>query len=263
MKHVANHEQALAKYNWALKQIDSLNAVLDGFGKDQNIIAVRSNPENGTITYYVHRVPDLPKEISLLAGDILHNLRCSLDYLFCGMLLAADVKLKENTKFPIYGAAEFFNNALPTKTKGLGKQAIEGIKRIRPYKGGNGLLWQLHKLNNIDKHRLLLTMSLINAGRTLTPREEAELKPAEQVFSGRHKSGFRFTISKAKTAPVALYPGLEILTLPSSEFYENMGFSINVSINEAGVAESVPLSLLLSLIGVETKHAIRDLSIFL
>jgi hypothetical protein len=56
---------------------------------------------------------------------------------------------------------------------------------------------------------------------------------------------------------------LEILTLPSSEFYETMGFSINVSINEAGIAESVPLSLLLSLIGMETKHTIRDLSIFL
>ncbi len=246
-----------------MKQIDTLNAVLDSFGKDQNIIAVRANPEHDTITYYVHQVPDLPGEISLLAGDILHNLRCSLDYLFCGMLLAANVKLRENTKFPIYGAAEFFNSALQTKTEGLGRQAIEGIKRIKPYKGGNTLLWQLHKLNNIDKHRLLLTMSLINVGRTLTPREESELKPAEQVFSGRHKSGFRFTISKAKTTPIPLHPGLEILTLPSSEFYENMGFSINVSINEAGIAESVPLSLLLSLIGMETKHTIRDLSIFL
>jgi hypothetical protein len=263
MKHVAKHEQALAKYNWALKQIHALNAVLDSFGKDQNIIALRANPENDTITYYIHHVPELPREIPLLAGDVLHNLRCSLDYVFCGMLLAADVKLKENTKFPIYGAAEFFNSVLPTKTEGLEEQAIEGIKRIKPYKGGNTLLWQLHKLNNIDKHRLLLTMSLINVGRTLTPREESELEPAEQVFSGRHKSGFRFTISKAKTTPAPLRPGLEILTLPSSEFYENMGFSINVSINEAGVAESVPLSLLLSLIGMEVKYTIRDLSKFL
>jgi hypothetical protein len=170
---------------------------------------------------------------------------------------------KENTKFPIYGGAEFFNSVVQSRTKGLGEQAIAAIKGVRPYKGGNIHIWLLHKLNNIDKHRLLLTMSLITVGRTLTPREESELKPEEQLYTGRHKSGFRFGIAKAKTPPIPLYRGLEILTLPSSEFYENMAFTVSVSVNEPGVAESYPLSLLLSLIAMATKHTIEDLSTFL
>src|SRR5438132_5583994 len=32
------------------------------------------------------------------------------------------------------------------------------IDALRPYKGGNDVLWQLHELNNVDKHRLILTV---------------------------------------------------------------------------------------------------------
>ncbi len=99
MKHGVNHEQALAKYDWALKQITALNTFLDRFAKDQSVIAVRANPENDTVTYYVDRVPDLPREIPLLTGDILHNLRCSLDYVFCGMLVAAGARLNKTRSF--------------------------------------------------------------------------------------------------------------------------------------------------------------------
>jgi hypothetical protein len=36
--------------------------------------------------------------------------------------------------------------------------AIAKIDAIRPYKTGNDVLWMRHKLNNIDKHRLLLAV---------------------------------------------------------------------------------------------------------
>jgi hypothetical protein len=35
--------------------------------------------------------------------------------------------------------------------------AIERIERLKPYKGGNDPLWRIHELDNIDKHRTLLT----------------------------------------------------------------------------------------------------------
>ena len=36
------------------------------------------------------------------------------------------------------------------------QDAIDAIKAIKPYKGGNNTLWRLHRLNIIDKHRLLM-----------------------------------------------------------------------------------------------------------
>ena len=39
----------------------------------------------------------------------------------------------------------------------MSPQAIAAIDAIQPYAGGNDVLWNLHALNNIDKHRLILT----------------------------------------------------------------------------------------------------------
>ena len=38
------------------------------------------------------------------------------------------------------------------------QDAIDAIDAIKPYKGGNDTLWQLHRLNVVDKHRLLVTV---------------------------------------------------------------------------------------------------------
>ena len=39
------------------------------------------------------------------------------------------------------------------------QDAIDAIRALEPYKGGKGEnLWVLHRLNNIDKHRLIVTV---------------------------------------------------------------------------------------------------------
>jgi hypothetical protein len=264
MKHAVNHTQALAKYDWANKHIGALDAVLETFRiKCSDIIGIKEEPLTGNFIYYVRYVPAVPEEVSLIAGDILHNFRCALDYVFCGMLLAAGITPSTNAKFPIYGRPEIFEKVLPSKTMGLEEEVRNAIRRLRPYKGGNYFLWALHELNNTDKHRLLLTMSLTNPARSLTPREESEIDPAGQFWSGRTASGFRYTVSKSPAKMVGLREGYELLTVSPSEFYENMGFFIEVSINELHVGESNSISLLLRLIGNEVEHAIKDLSIFL
>jgi hypothetical protein len=44
------------------------------------------------------------------------------------------------------------------KVKGMRKEASDLIRMIKPYKGADDTLWRLHRLNNIDKHRLLVTV---------------------------------------------------------------------------------------------------------
>lgn len=41
--------------------------------------------------------------------------------------------------------------------KGMRADAKKAIDDLKPYRGGNAALWQLHELNNIDKHKFLLT----------------------------------------------------------------------------------------------------------
>ena len=47
-------------------------------------------------------------------------------------------------------------------------EAIKRIDALKPYKGGNDVLWRLSRLNNIDKHRLLLTTAMRFKHRTST-----------------------------------------------------------------------------------------------
>jgi hypothetical protein len=46
----------------------------------------------------------------------------------------------------------------PGKVKGMSPASIKAIDAIKPYQYGDDALWQLHKLNNLDKHRALLTV---------------------------------------------------------------------------------------------------------
>lgn len=52
---------------------------------------------------------------------------------------------------------------------GARPDAIRAVDAIRPYRGGNDLLWQLSRLNNIDKHRLLLTVGSAYKAFNITP----------------------------------------------------------------------------------------------
>ncbi|MET0514685.1 MAG: hypothetical protein ABW047_05080 [Nitrospiraceae bacterium] len=58
--------------------------------------------------------------------------------------------------FPISDNQAKYETDGRRQIEGVKPEAIAVIDAIRPYKGGNERLWQLHKLNNVDKHRLLI-----------------------------------------------------------------------------------------------------------
>jgi hypothetical protein len=44
------------------------------------------------------------------------------------------------------------------KVEGMTELAIKHIDNLKPYKGGNQVLWRIHELDNIDEHRSLFTV---------------------------------------------------------------------------------------------------------
>jgi hypothetical protein len=38
-------------------------------------------------------------------------------------------------------------------------EAVKAIDALKPYKGGNDVLWRIHELDNIDKHRTHFTVA--------------------------------------------------------------------------------------------------------
>lgn len=98
------------------------------------------------------------QDISLIIGDVLHNLKCALDYGWVATLgKHAAHAINDKTQFPTHETRDALKNALTDSKKNLGADIIVlMLTKIQPYAGGNDALWSVKKLNILDKHRLLL-----------------------------------------------------------------------------------------------------------
>lgn len=113
-------------------------------------------------------VTPLPPTIALVTGDVIHNLRASLDHLAGELVRAAGGTPTRRTEFPISLRDEqHFRSILGTKLPHLTTEAESILNSLQPWEGGNSALVQLHKLDVIDKHRLVLAAAVANTSLAL------------------------------------------------------------------------------------------------
>jgi hypothetical protein len=101
------------------------------------------------------------KDISLLIGDALHNLKCALDYGWIIVLERhAPSAIGTKTQFPAHPSRDALQDALTrTKIDVLCASLFAlMLTQIKPYPGGNNAIWAVKELNILDKHRLLLPL---------------------------------------------------------------------------------------------------------
>lgn len=135
-------------------------------------LAIRDDPDKGESVLYVKTAQELPPILSLIIGDAISNLYNSLDYLACELVTTKE-RVSSQTAFPI-------TDVVPTSKKqksryekqvcGMGEEVKKIIEGMEPYRGRDNYLWTLHKLNNINKHRALLTVAY--GALILSPSEE-------------------------------------------------------------------------------------------
>jgi len=122
-------------------------------------VVIEDDPRTGDRVFRLHKVADVPLEIAAAIGDIVHNLRASLDHLACQLVLANGETPTRQTAYPVCkDAQEYTAKRTAKKVKGMSCAAVQLIDATRPYKGGNDDLWRLNELDIIDKHRLLLAV---------------------------------------------------------------------------------------------------------
>ena len=99
---------------------------------------------------------------SIRIGEILHNLRSSLDYHVWQLVLANGQKPGAHNAFPISDGKDKWEKALSNgRLKGVGEEARKTIHQLQPFAEGEGLACDVHpfsalrNLSNIDKHRHL------------------------------------------------------------------------------------------------------------
>ncbi|MHB1220361.1 MAG: hypothetical protein ACYC1L_19420 [Alphaproteobacteria bacterium] len=103
---------------------------------------------------------EISPELRVLMGEIIHNLRTSLDHLVCALVLRENSEPSWGIQFPICDTTKEFERACQRgKIKGISDRHMKIIESIQPYwtsESGNHPLSILRRLNNADKHRLLI-----------------------------------------------------------------------------------------------------------
>jgi len=250
-----NISGATAKVERAEKHIAELEDELIRFGHTNPYkFGPQRNPNTRELLYRMIEVADPPSSLAPIAGDVLQNLRSALDHLIYAFVPSPG----SFTAFPIFDPAKTEESYLGKKIKGICPEGREIVERCKPYKGGNPVLWRLHALNLIDKHRKLTTVAaslgLLNANR-----HAAYLKHGSSSLLRRTADGQHFVLRIA--ADIYVAPQKRICPLkagdiilvdpPDAEPDQDIDFTFHIAFSEPQIAEGESV--------IETLHQARDL----
>jgi hypothetical protein len=146
------------KIDRALSHIENLKNEIDIFLNQSPFrLVVVNNWREGKKILKFEILNPIPENFSAIIGDAIHNLRAALDLCIYG-LIGSDAIKKKNVAFPFGENQLGFEEALTrTEVFRANDSIIKLIRDVRPYKGGNDLLYGLHVLDIFDKHRTLVT----------------------------------------------------------------------------------------------------------
>jgi hypothetical protein len=236
-----------AKTERAKEHISNLNAALAAFYETGPYeVATKENSQTGKLIHYVTSVEPIPERIASIAGDAIQCLRSALDHLAMQLALIgpattnADWKrLERRIYFPIATNASEFNPGFAGRTQVLRPDAINEIRRIEPYKGGKGHdLWILSELNNIDKHRLLLTVGSAYHSLDLGTPMFRKLKKLASKNSPTDDFPLMSAFYAVQDGHCPLKVGDELFTVPNdAEEYKQMDFRFQVAFSEPGILQ--------------------------
>jgi hypothetical protein len=235
-----------AKAERAIKHIGDVEKVLlkafPGGRRQPYAIRFEDDLNKQERSYYIVSVPDVPLEVTLIVGDVLQNLRSSLDHLACHLIRKGNGTVTTQSGFPIASdATKYLPSFFDRKIAGMWQEAKDAIHAIKPYKGGNDTLWRIHELNKIDKHRLLLTACSTHVGRSSTPSERLRM---QKIFTDSHP-GLRAPNLRGHLMSIPIRIPLKagdiLCTVPHSELEQNMKFLIDVAFNEPQIIECKPI----------------------
>src|ERR1700730_11338172 len=165
---MAQFKDARLKIKRADKHIADLETAI-GLLKENCTATIEINPET-THQNLIHTVPKFTEamdDLSLIAGDAIHNLRSALDLAWMNILgICVPTADRNFAKFPIRSTrqdVEAALNGIQINSTTNSKIFNCIVTYMQPYGGGkfNEIAATLHKLDICDKHLVLLELNPI------------------------------------------------------------------------------------------------------
>jgi hypothetical protein len=111
----------------------------------------------------IYRTVAPPRHLPLVVGDAIHNLRTALDAAAAAAVRAGGGN-DRSVYFPFCDQPEYLEEMIKKRNFHRARpEAVELVRKLRPYKNGNILLRAVHDMDIEDKHTgILLQISYIN-----------------------------------------------------------------------------------------------------
>src|SRR5919106_1090055 len=173
---------ATLRLDWASAGIDRLEELVDSFLATKPCEVVTSMKREGEyarFSYALHVHEQPPPAIRFATGDVIHNLRATLDNFVWG--LGQVFKANDRLGLEFHRTEATFRNCYLPKINRLPDSIRDWITSIQPYQRGHYivLFYRLHRLWNRDKHR---SPTVINtAGITSTLGYSGDILPFETI----------------------------------------------------------------------------------
>jgi hypothetical protein len=150
-------ESALLKLQRANHHITNLERQFDAFVAEKpHRISIQNHPETGELSVRVRFLKQLPRELALITGDAVHNLRVALDHLTWELVGIDHGTQDRYLKFPFGDTRVNFE----ASCKGI-KTPSQWVKNFfistEAFDGGAGYaLYHIKLLNDADKHTVIV-----------------------------------------------------------------------------------------------------------
>jgi len=149
-----------AKLQRSQDQIEQLSRdIANSCETQRSLFSEELRPDVGDrIWIFRGETPIVPIEYSIQLGEILYNLRSSLDQLIWQLTHANYRAPTHRHEFPIFDDESRFNNAVKTKLAGVSQQSVARIEEMQSFRQNDkwSALKIVHSLCNIDKHRSVI-----------------------------------------------------------------------------------------------------------
>jgi len=270
----------LQKFAHAKRHVEALRAITTAYVAEEPYqLGFRIDPDQRP-TYFVQSVKDIPPEIACVLGDVLHNLRCTLDHLAYQLALSvsgSSLAHPDRIYFPITETQEKYEKR---KLSGdpfltiLSPGAVAAVDRLKPYRGGNDGLWWLHALNNIDKHRMVVTAAGSGASVDLgLGHNMLKSLEADTTFPDHVREGMMAATKKLSEQPLFFRMADQLFPLRPGDvfFYGAKGDTFNptvklkvyISVGESSVIDPTPIDRLLDAVGTSVSITLKELRQYL
>jgi hypothetical protein len=150
---------AEAKLSRAYEHLESVKTELESYWSSTPFTLTREDDLANAHHVVTGRLKDPSERLYLLVGDFAHNLRSVLDHIVYSLITEAtgNTPTSNRVQWPVLQVPD--PKVFAAQVGAMDQNAAGEIERLQPYRAAAGFkthpLWQLNKLDIVDKHRRL------------------------------------------------------------------------------------------------------------